>query len=68
MIEVHGFCAPGWEGVQDAFTANIESGGEIGAAYAVDHDGRLVVDLMQTAPGPGGTSVRFQVPIGTVHP
>ncbi len=45
MIEVHGFCAPGWEGVQDAFTANIESGGEIGAAYAVHHDGRLVVDL-----------------------
>lgn len=45
MIEVHGFCAPGWEGVQDAFTANIESGGEVGAAYAVHHDGRLVVDL-----------------------
>jgi CubicO group peptidase (beta-lactamase class C family) len=45
MIEVHGFCAPGWEGVQDAFTANIEGGGEVGAAYAVHHDGRLVVDL-----------------------
>jgi CubicO group peptidase (beta-lactamase class C family) len=45
MVDVHGFCAPGWEGVQDAFTANIESGGEVGAAYAVHHDGRLVVDL-----------------------
>jgi anti-sigma regulatory factor (Ser/Thr protein kinase) len=29
---------------------------------------RQVVDLMQIAPGPGGTSVRFQVPIGTAHP
>lgn len=45
MVDVHGFCAPGWEGVHAAFTANIESGAEIGAAYAVHHDGRLVVDL-----------------------
>jgi len=29
---------------------------------------RQVVDLMQIAPGPRGTSVRFQVPIGTPHP
>ena len=28
---------------------------------------RQVVDLMQIAPGPRGTSVRFQVPIGTAH-
>jgi CubicO group peptidase (beta-lactamase class C family) len=42
---VHGFCAPGWEGVQDAFTANFERGDDIGAGYAVHHDGRLVVDL-----------------------
>lgn len=42
---VNGFCAPGWEGVREAFTTNIESGDEVGAAYAVHHDGRLVVDL-----------------------
>lgn len=45
MGEIHGFTAPGWEGVRDAFATNIESGEEIGAAYAVHHDGRLVVDL-----------------------
>jgi CubicO group peptidase (beta-lactamase class C family) len=45
MTEVHGFVAPGWEGVHAAFAANIESGAEVGAAYAVHHDGRLVVDL-----------------------
>ncbi len=43
--EDHGFCAPGWEGVQQAFAANLEAGLETGAAYAVHHDGRLVVDL-----------------------
>jgi CubicO group peptidase (beta-lactamase class C family) len=45
MGDVHGFCAPGWEGVSDAFAANVERGDEVGAAYAVHHDGRLVVDL-----------------------
>lgn len=45
MGEVHGFVAPGWEGVRDAFVANIDSGVEIGAGYAVHHEGRLVVDL-----------------------
>jgi CubicO group peptidase (beta-lactamase class C family) len=45
VADVHGFCAPGWEGVRAAFTENIESGLEVGASYAVHHDGRLVVDL-----------------------
>jgi CubicO group peptidase (beta-lactamase class C family) len=31
--------------VRAAFTENIESGLEVGASYAVHHDGRLVVDL-----------------------
>lgn len=43
--EVHGFAAPGWEGVRDAFAGNLAAGLEVGAAYAVHHDGRLVVDL-----------------------
>jgi CubicO group peptidase (beta-lactamase class C family) len=45
MTSVSGFCAPGWDGVRDAFAANFERGDEVGAAYAVHHDGRLVVDL-----------------------
>ena len=45
MDDVHGFCAPGWEGVRDAFAGNIAAGLEVGAAYSVHHDGRLVVDL-----------------------
>lgn len=43
--EVHGSVAPGWEGVRDAFAANLEAGLDTGAAYAVHHDGRQVVDL-----------------------
>lgn len=45
MDDVHGFCAPGWEGVRDAFAGNLAAGLEVGAAYSVHHDGRLVVDL-----------------------
>jgi CubicO group peptidase (beta-lactamase class C family) len=45
MGDVHGFCAPGWEGVRAAFATNLDNGEEVGAAYAVHHDGRLVVDL-----------------------
>lgn len=43
--EVHGFVAPGWEGVREAFAGNLAAGLEVGAAYAVHHEGRLVVDL-----------------------
>jgi CubicO group peptidase (beta-lactamase class C family) len=45
MDQAHGFCAPGWEGVRDAFAANLTAGLEVGAAYSVHHEGRLVVDL-----------------------
>lgn len=45
MGQINGFVAPGWEGVRGAFERNIEEGLEVGAAYAVHHDGRLVVDL-----------------------
>ncbi|MBA2280404.1 MAG: beta-lactamase family protein [Acidimicrobiia bacterium] len=40
-----GFCAPGWEGVRDAFEANFTEHGDLGAGTAIHHDGRLVVDL-----------------------
>lgn len=51
MAEVSGFCAPGWEGVRDAFAANFDRGDDVGAGFAVHHDGRQVVDLW------GGTYV-----------
>jgi CubicO group peptidase (beta-lactamase class C family) len=40
-----GFVAPGWEGVREAFERNFTDHGDLGAATAVHHDGRLVVDL-----------------------
>lgn len=44
-VAVHGWCAPGWEGVRDAFARNFVEHGDVGAATAVHHDGRLVVDV-----------------------
>jgi CubicO group peptidase (beta-lactamase class C family) len=45
MGQISGVVAPGFEGVRTAFERNIEDGLEVGAAYAVHHEGRLVVDL-----------------------
>lgn len=42
---VHGFVAPGFEGVRDAFVANFEDGLEAGAALAVQVNDTVVVDL-----------------------
>jgi CubicO group peptidase (beta-lactamase class C family) len=42
---VEGTVAPGFEGVRDAFARQFESGQHIGAAVAVYHRGRPVVDL-----------------------
>ncbi|NYE70663.1 serine hydrolase domain-containing protein [Microlunatus parietis] len=45
-ITVHGHVEDGWGKVADAFRANFSSDpGEVGAACAVYHDGRPVVDL-----------------------
>jgi CubicO group peptidase (beta-lactamase class C family) len=40
-----GWCAPGFEGVRDAFVANFDKGAEIGAAFSCYHRGNKVVDL-----------------------
>ena len=37
---------PGWEGVEEAFAANLAGGEEVGAGCAVYHRGQLVVDLV----------------------
>jgi CubicO group peptidase (beta-lactamase class C family) len=41
----HGFVLPGFEPVRDEFERNFSERGEVGAAFAAYHDGRLVVDL-----------------------
>lgn len=43
--EIHGTVAPGFEAVRDEFIRNFTERGEIGAACAVYHHGRPVVDL-----------------------
>lgn len=42
---IDGTVAPGFEGVADAFRANFENFGEIGASVAVYQGGQLMVDL-----------------------
>lgn len=42
---IHGYVAPGFEAVRDAFIANWADYDEIGAGFAVRLDGELVVDL-----------------------
>ena len=50
MTQVHGWTARGWEGVRDAFLANVDSGAEVGAAYSTYHRGQKVVDRGQAWP------------------
>lgn len=45
MSEVSGDTAPGYEGVREAFAANLAGGQEIGAAVSAYVNGRKVVDL-----------------------
>src|SRR5881398_618973 len=45
MVTVEGFIAPGFEGVGDAFAANFELHGEVGAAFALHVSGEKVVDI-----------------------
>ena len=54
MTEIHGFVAPGFELVRDAFAGNFESGLECGASVAVTRDGEPVVDLWAGDAGPDG--------------
>ncbi len=44
-VEIHGFCAPRFAPLQDAFAANFEAGREIGASLGVTFQGEMVVDL-----------------------
>jgi CubicO group peptidase (beta-lactamase class C family) len=53
MAEIHGHTAPGFEAVRDAFAANFDTGGEVGAAFAAYHGGQRVVDLWGGVADPG---------------
>ena len=44
--KISGFCAPGLEGVREAFRENFASRGEVGAAVFIIHRGDVVVDLV----------------------
>ncbi|MGV0626720.1 serine hydrolase domain-containing protein [Mycolicibacter minnesotensis] len=53
-VQIHGACAPRFEGVREAFEQNFASGNEVGAAVAAYVDGELVVNLWGgTADGAG---------------
>ncbi|HET6795415.1 MAG TPA: serine hydrolase domain-containing protein [Acidimicrobiales bacterium] len=45
MTTVEGTVEPGFEAVREAFEANFERHGEVGAAFSLYHRGRQVVDL-----------------------
>src|SRR4249920_2475797 len=45
MSDLHGWTAPGFDGVRDAFARNFAEGQEIGAAFTAYHRGQKVVDL-----------------------
>src|SRR5262245_9465984 len=44
-VQIGGTVAPGFEGVRAAFARNFAEHGEVGAAFSLVHDGRMVVDL-----------------------
>ena len=53
--QVGGSVAAGFQAVQEAFAANFERYGEVGAACCVHLDGRRVVDLWGGVTTPGGS-------------
>jgi CubicO group peptidase (beta-lactamase class C family) len=46
MTEITGLCPDRFARVRDAFAANFDDGGELGARFALAVDGEIVVDLM----------------------
>eukprot|EP01035_Chromulina_nebulosa_P040537 gene40536-biopygen27304 len=44
-VEINGFCDERFRPFEEAFRANFDDGYELGAALAVTHQGRTVVDL-----------------------
>jgi CubicO group peptidase (beta-lactamase class C family) len=46
MTDITGLCPDRFSAVREAFTANFENGGELGARFALAIDGEIVIDLM----------------------
>lgn len=44
-VEIHGHVAPGFEPVRDTFAENFASGAELGASFAADREGEVLVDI-----------------------
>lgn len=59
MTEITGFCPDRFSRVRDAFEANFQDGGELGARFALVVDGEVVVDLMG-----GHADRKREVPFG----
>jgi CubicO group peptidase (beta-lactamase class C family) len=53
-MQTNGTCNPAFEVVRDAFVANFDAGGELGASVAVTIDGEFVVDLWAGLAAPDG--------------
>ena len=64
-VTLAGYVAPGFEAVRNVFAENLEAGRDLGAAFAVTHEGRPVVDLYggiaDNATGAAWTSETLQV-------
>jgi len=45
LVQVHGHVEPGFDAVREAFATNFTRHGDVGAACAVYHRGRLVIDV-----------------------
>ena len=54
-VDVHGTCDPRFESVRRTFADNLESGADVGAAFAVTMNGEMVVDLWGGWADPGMT-------------
>jgi CubicO group peptidase (beta-lactamase class C family) len=55
-MKIEGFCAPKFEPVRDAISANFSGGNEVGASVAITKDGVPVVDLWAGEAVEGGAS------------
>ncbi|MEO5901259.1 MAG: serine hydrolase domain-containing protein, partial [Ilumatobacteraceae bacterium] len=56
MVDISGKCGPAFGAVKDAFAANFEQNGDVGASVAVTIDGELVVDIWGGTQDVAGTT------------
>lgn len=54
MTEIHGFTAPGFDGVRAAFAANFDNGSDVGACFAATLNGEPIIDIWAGAADEAG--------------